>query len=60
MADFITGRLDPASKLTLEHQLDQRDQDAAAKRRAPKRPPSKTEPEELEDDEPPHELDQMA
>jgi hypothetical protein len=60
MADFVTGRLDPASRVTLEHQLDQRDQDAAAKRRTPKRPPAKTEPEEPEDDEPPHELDQMA
>ena len=60
MADFITGRLDPASRLTLEHQQDQRDQDAATKRRAPKRPPAKTEPEESEADEPPHELDQMA
>ena len=60
MAVFITERLNPAGRLTLEHQQDQRDQDAAAKRRAPKRPPVKTEPEEPADDEPPHELDQIA
>jgi len=60
MADFSTDRLDPASQVSLEHQLDQRDQDAAARRRARKRPPANTEPEDSADDEPPHELDQMA
>jgi hypothetical protein len=60
MADFSTERLDPTSRVTLEHQQDQRDQDAATRRRVPKRPPPKVEPEEPADDEPSHELDQMA
>ena len=59
MADFITERLDPASRVTLD-QPEQRDQNAATRRRAPKRPPAKVQPDEPAEDEPSHELDQMA
>ena len=60
MADFITERLDPASRVTLEPHHDQREQNAATRRRVPKRPPVKAQAEEPVEDEPSHELDQMA
>jgi hypothetical protein len=60
MVDFITERLDPASRVTLEHQQDQHEQNAAARRRVPKRPPARAKDEDPAEGEPSHELDQMA
>ena len=59
MADLLTERLDPASRVALDPH-EPRDQNAATRRRAPKRPPAKVQPEEPAEDEPSHELDQMA
>jgi hypothetical protein len=60
MADFVTERLDPASRVALDPQLDQRDQNAASRRRPPKQPVVKAKSEEPAEDQPRHELDQMA
>ena len=59
MADFITERLDPMSRVTLDQQ-EPRDPNSATRRRVPKRPLAKAKPEEPVEDEPSHELDQMA
>jgi hypothetical protein len=59
MTDFSTGRLDPASRLSLEHPQEQRDP-GPGRRRNPKPPQPKQADGEEPPDEPQHELDQMA